>query len=150
MVEHLLCKQAVIGSIPFISTTQVSDHIITMKNIVLNAEKLTLDINIGVTDQERKFFQNIYLFIKFKFIEIPIACLSDDIKDTICYHEIANIILNHCRGKHFKLIEALAYDIFELVKRNIPSSVELQITVQKPNPLKNNQLKLAEFTYGEF
>lgn len=96
---------------------------------------LALELNLGLTSQERSSQQTVMLQIKIIFPKKPLACSSNDIKDTVCYATLIKIIQDFCRHQQFILIEELGEQLFTVIKNNIPPKCRLQLQVQKHRPL---------------
>ncbi len=103
----------------------------------LEINKLTLEIPIGVGDEERAKPQKIEFNISISFTYIPIGCHSGNIDDTICYAKLLKSIKLFCLNKEFYLIEQLTFSLHEHLKRYMLNSEDvLKLQVCKAPPLK--------------
>lgn len=130
----------------------VSDNffIENSSSYILSFDKLAIKVHLGVTDKERKNSQEIYLSLKVLFKAAPKACFNDDITDTICYDEIANIIKEFCVNKEFNLLEYLTYQLYQLIKAFInDSDIKIWLRVDKHPNLMTDLLGAASFTYHD-
>lgn len=105
----------------------------TKYSIIL--KDLALKLNLGLTNQERSKKQSILLQIKIIFPKKPLACSSNDIKDTICYATLIKKIQEFCKNKKFILVEELGEQLLNIIKNNIPKKCKVHLQVQKKRPL---------------
>ncbi|WP_266234288.1 dihydroneopterin aldolase [Rickettsia rhipicephali] len=65
----------------------------------------------------------------------PLATVTDNINDTVCYAEIVRLVQKLSQENHFNLIEYLAVQIYDIIYQNfIESKLEkifLNVTVTK-------------------
>ncbi|MFQ3886725.1 MAG: dihydroneopterin aldolase [Rickettsia conorii subsp. raoultii] len=65
----------------------------------------------------------------------PLATVTDNINDTVCYAEIVRLVQKLSQENHFNLIEYLAAQIYDIIYQNfIESKLEkifLNVTVTK-------------------
>ncbi len=107
-----------------------------MKSI-LEINKLILDISIGVENEERIIPQKIEFYISISFANIPAACHSGNINETICYAKLLESIRLFCLGKEFYLIEQLAFSLHQHLKGHMLHSKDiLKMQICKAPPLK--------------
>lgn len=98
---------------------------------------LRIDAVIGIYEWEQRIQQQISVNIEMGWDNRP-AAASDDIKDTLNYKEAANLVKALVAKSEFKLVEALAEHIAELLleKMNIPW---IRVTLGKPMAVTNSQ-----------
>ncbi len=72
---------------------------------------LILSVKLGVSVAERSYPQEISVSIELCYSELPVACQSDNIIDTVCYMQLTEALQNYCHDKEFKLIEHLAWQL---------------------------------------
>lgn len=98
---------------------------------------LRIDAVIGIYEWEQRILQQINVNIEMGWDNQP-AAKSDDIKDTLNYKEAANLVKALVAKSEFKLVEALAEHIAELLleKMNIPW---IRVTLGKPMAVTNSQ-----------
>ncbi len=75
----------------------------------------------------QKFYVNLILYVNTKK-----AGLSDDLKDTIDYKKIYDLVRYLVEEKKFKLIEALAENIAKIILDNFDLIKKIQVEVKKP------------------
>jgi dihydroneopterin aldolase len=99
------------------------------QNSVLKIDNYELLINIGVGENERREKQRILFSIEIHFQITPIAAISDEIKDTICYHSMCDKLAEF-NNRAFNTIEALAQENFTFIQ-NIFSANNIKLQVTK-------------------
>jgi len=99
---------------------------------------LTLQLHLGVTNEERATPQSIEFDIKISFDNLPDACSSDKIHETICYEKISESLESYLADKHFHLIEHLCHEVYQYIKNSFLSSKDkLNVKVSKKPPIDN-------------
>jgi len=98
---------------------------------------LRIDAVIGIYEWEQRIQQQINVNLEMGWDNRP-AANSDDIKDTLNYKEAANLVKALVAKSEFKLVEALAEHIAELLleKMNIPW---IRVTLGKPLAVTGSQ-----------
>ncbi len=100
---------------------------------VLHIEDLVIPAKIGVSEEERSKTQDISINLRLVFKSLPEACVSDNISETICYHNLCDTIREYISNKEFKLLERISREIFDLIQElDSFSSINLSIS-KKPN-----------------
>ena len=102
---------------------------------IMKINKYELFIYCGVDEYERKKKQKILLSVEIYFSILPKASMTDNVKDTICYHDVCSR-LKEFNSKTFKTIEALTYKIFTFL-RSIYQPHHLRLQVDKFPNIKN-------------
>jgi|TARA_B110001454_G_scaffold21800_1_gene21167 FolB domain-containing protein len=105
---------------------------------------------LGISDNERSIKQEISLNIRFN-TNLNKAGNSDNIKDTINYADVVEIIFQELNKVRFKLIESLAEYLVELLRTIYsPNSIEIEIFKINP-PLKHySDSKVKIHLYRKF
>ncbi len=98
-------------------------------NYQLTLEKLNLLVKLGHSIEERSLPQWVSVQIKFNFSRLPTACISDQLIDTICYATLAIELQQFCDKHSFKLIEALAYQLYQFLKKKLPKLLKIPINI---------------------
>ena len=94
----------------------------------LSLEQLKVPVFLGVSQAERKTKQTIEINLTIWFTELPKACHTDQLEDTICYAQLIDMIKNFCLKKPFCLIEYLGYELYKFLKKTITCShINLEI-----------------------
>jgi len=101
----------------------------------LKLHDLALNLRLGWPDEERRCKQTVSVSIILKFPAMPMGCETDDLTGTICYDQLTKTITTQCEKKSYKLIEHLAYDIYNQVKASHP--IDCQVSVSKQPPIEN-------------
>jgi 7,8-dihydroneopterin aldolase/epimerase/oxygenase len=92
-------------------------------------QKLNLLVKLGHSIEERSLPQWISLRIKFDFSNLPAACINDQLNDTICYANLADELQQFCENHSFKLIEALAYQLYQFLKKKLSDMTNNKINI---------------------
>ena len=98
-------------------------------NSQLILEKLNLHVKLGHSIEERSLPQWVSVQIKLGFDNLPPACINDQLNDTICYATLANELQQFCDKHCFKLIEALAYQLYQFLKQKLSKIIHNQINI---------------------
>lgn len=97
--------------------------------------KLSMDIHLGVTEEERSIPQAVTVDCKFFFPHLPKACTTDQLNDTICYHDIANAITRYAEGQSFHLLEYMCFSIVNIIEKYInDQTIKIWVKVKKCHP----------------
>ncbi|HEX2549780.1 MAG TPA: dihydroneopterin aldolase [Gammaproteobacteria bacterium] len=114
----------------------------------LNLHQLEIPVTLGWSAEERFHPQIILLNLEIIFAKPPKACLSDELTDTFCYHELSQLIGQHITKKEYRLIELLTRDIYEITKKFFvaESSVKISLTKKPKLPFENHGVT---FTFGD-
>jgi dihydroneopterin aldolase len=111
-------------------------------------KKVEFDIHLGCFDAESRNKQPIWVEFDIIFKNLPGACQSDSLNETICYATLSDAVGNFLHNKAFKTLEALAAAIFITVKPLTTPQSSLRIGVTK-HPTLNFPNESATFWYGE-
>ena len=110
--------------------------------------QLELTLHLGWPENEILKKQTVLLDIEIQFAKPPIACISDQLDDTICYSKLIQAIRDHILPKHFHLIEHLSHSIYQLIKpmASDPSKIIIHITKHPKIPAYTGSVR---FSYGD-
>jgi dihydroneopterin aldolase len=106
-------------------------------NYALVLEKLTIPVRLGCSEEERSLPQMVIINLKIFFSEKPKECESDNLNDAICYDKLSKSIQKFCADKTFNLIESLGYQIYQLLKQQLPEKIKFSLQVIKNPPIPN-------------
>lgn len=97
--------------------------------------------NVGVSKEERAEKQCIIVDAElfFNFKKVP---STDDIKNTIDYSQMHELIKNTAEKNEYKLIETLADNIAKEILKNLPAK-KVIIMVKKPMALAKKNVRYA-------
>ncbi len=107
----------------------------TSNNYVIKDIKLQL--YIGVTQEERSSLQEISINITILQSEKTMACITDEIKDTFCYKELIQSIIERFNGYEVALVERLGQLIYEHTKSMLDGNLKISVTVTKTPQIDN-------------
>lgn len=93
-------------------------------------EQVTVKTKLGVPEWERMTPQTIILDIEIGY-DLSQSCKSDAIEDTIDYGEVVNRIRDTLTEHSFKLVEALAEHVCQLILKEFKAE-SVKIKVAKP------------------
>src|SRR5690348_13078296 len=117
-----------------------------MGQCILAISGYKIPVKIGWSQEERQVPQAVQFDVRLRFKKIPTGCHTDQLKDTVCYFQLSERIKELCQLQEFHLVEKLAFETFQLLKRNLSDTAELQLTVTKLHPPMENLSNGASFT----
>lgn len=93
-------------------------------------EQVKVQTKLGVPDWERMVPQTIILDIEISY-DLSKSCQSDTIEDTIDYGQVVSRIRETLTEHSFKLVEALAEHICQMILREF-GGLSVKVKVAKP------------------
>lgn len=124
-----------------------------MKSITFHSMRindLSLSVKLGCSPEERAIPQEIRVSAELRFFEEPKGVWSDDLRETVCYAQICEVLREHVERKEFQLVEKLAGDFYHLVKCLVEHRAEISLIVHKVKPPVPGLLGGFEFRVGDF
>ncbi len=114
-------------------------QIATNKNYasVISLNDFRLSVNLGVPSNERSIKQEVSISFKFFFENQPQGFVTDNIKDTICYFEISQIVQHFCSKKEFQLLEFMCNGLYQEIRKAIPAAVKIWLKIEKWPAIEN-------------
>jgi dihydroneopterin aldolase len=103
----------------------------------LSLHDYQVKIRLGHTEEERSKPQPVLIDLILQFIELPKACDTDELQDTICYDTLTKQITEFCIDKSFALLEHFAKDLYDFVNNQIKNEINLSLRIKKPHPIEN-------------
>ncbi|MEY2769440.1 MAG: hypothetical protein RL359_1076 [Actinomycetota bacterium] len=94
----------------------------------------------GVFESERANGQDFYVDVELE-TDLTRAIFSDDVKDTINYAEVTDLVVEEITTDPVSLIEKLAGRIAERIKEDFPQVAGVTVTVHKPQAPVSAQVK---------
>jgi len=94
----------------------------------------------GVFETERASGQDFYVDVELE-VDLTRASVSDDVKDTINYAEVTDIVVKEITTNPVSLIEKLAGRIAERIKVTFAQAARVTVTVHKPQAPVSAQVK---------
>jgi dihydroneopterin aldolase len=85
----------------------------------------------GVFETERANGQDFFVDVELE-VDLTRASVSDDVKDTINYAEVTDIVVEEITTNPVSLIEKLAGRIAERIKVTFAQAARVTVTVHKP------------------
>lgn len=117
------------------ANTNTNLHAISNSNSkrssLLRIRGIELLVHLGWEEAEREQAQLVRFDIEIQFTQIPVACTSDELTDTICYAELITDLRHQFSKQSFRLIEHLAAAIYDAVKlhmHNNHANITIQLT----------------------
>lgn len=101
---------------------------------ILEVPGFIVNLHLGCEAWEREHTQEVKVFLKLKFLEENVSESSDELKDTVCYAELAETVKMVSKKSEYKLIEKFAKDVYLKLKENLNFKVQLDIKVHKLKP----------------
>lgn len=102
----------------------------------LQIRDFILNIHLGVEEEERAQTQPVLVTIDLFFLQAPVACMNDQLKDTFCYAALLPV-LTQAATKPFHLIEHLSYVLYQCITEITPKETKIKVTVHKKPKLEN-------------
>ena len=102
-------------------------------------ERLILTVHLGWSTTEREHVQQVYVDLHINYPNVPAACTNDELCDTDCYYQLSLELQKVCSAKPYKLLEALAHDLFHQVKTTLTGETNITLAVIKNPPMDNLQ-----------
>ena len=110
---------------------------------------LLLSVRLGWPKEERTDHQQVAVTLCLTFPEPPLACQTDQLADTICYHTLTEALKEGIRDKSFRLIECLAETLYQLTQAFLANpETRIQVHVTK-KPAIAGLTGGVTFSYGE-
>lgn len=97
----------------------------------LQIRQIHLPVNLGWRTKERSEEQNVLLDIDIYFKNPPAACETDHLDNTICYDQLIQTLYRQLSDKHYRLIEHLARDIYEIINASLPKDASAVVHLAK-------------------
>lgn len=100
----------------------------------LRIERLQDFVRLGCSPEERAHVQPVEMSVTLDFRQIPGACQSDELSETVCYEKISHIFRRQVAAGEYKTIECLAYRCFGELLELLQNGDELTVLIKKLNP----------------
>lgn len=120
-----------------------------MKKNTLSINKLELQVHLGWSEEERQGKQSVFIDIEIRYPDILRACLTDQLADTVCYHQLVDLIREKITPRPFHLIEHLSYEIYQITYPLLPEKSALSVRVLKHPQIEGVKDGVC-FSYGDF
>ena len=117
---------------------------------VLEFHGARLEVRLGCSAAERFAPQAVDLDLAVRFAELPVACASDRLEDTLCYAELIDAARAACVGREFHLVERLAHELFGHLRALVPPGAELWLRTTKLRPPVVGLTGGVAFSLGDF
>lgn len=92
---------------------------------------IELCLFLGWPDAERLDEQVVLLDLEITLPAPPHACVTDNLKDTVCYADLITAVHHHLGTRVFRLIEHVSYEIYQLIKPRLPKGAALSVHLTK-------------------
>jgi 7,8-dihydroneopterin aldolase/epimerase/oxygenase len=109
-----------------------------------------LAVRLGCGAEERARPQAVDLDLVVRFAELPPACESDKLEDTVCYAALIDAARALVRGREFHLVEKLAHELVGVFRPLVPPGAELWLRVTKLSPPVAELSGGVSFALGDF
>lgn len=117
---------------------------------ILEFRGARLEVRLGCSEAERARPQAVDLDVAVRFAELPVACASDKLEDTLCYAELIDAARAACVGREFHLLERLAHELFGRLRALVPPGAELWLRATKLRPPVVGLSGGVAFSLGDF
>ena len=112
----------------------------TLDTLFIN--DLIIPCILGVFDYERTDKQNVIINIELS-IDTKKAAKTDDVNDTVSYHDIANQIYDMVSNSQFSLLEKLAQAVADSCLQD-KRVAQVKVHIEKPKALKQAKSSAIE------
>lgn len=102
--------------------------------IQLTIRDYSLWCHLGCSPEEREPQQEVRISLSLGFAQLPHACKSDQLSDTICYAEICRQMNLLVKEKHFQTVEHLSFAIREQLAQYLKTENTWRLTLHKVKP----------------
>jgi dihydroneopterin aldolase len=109
-----------------------------------------LAVRLGCGADERATPQAVDLDVAVRFAEVPPACESDKLEDTVCYADLIAAARARVAGREFQLVERLAHELLGVIRPLVPPGAELWLRVTKLRPPVPDLAGGVAFSLGDF
>lgn len=92
---------------------------------------LQVQANIGWTDEERNTPQTLLVSVEIHYASLPLACTTDELSQTLCYHQLCNQIHEFTESISFRLIETFNHALYQFILALLPQETRLKLSVKK-------------------
>ena len=117
---------------------------------VLEFNGARLSVRLGCGAEERARPQPVDLDVAIRFAELPSACESDKLGDTVCYAALIEAARAAVAGREFHLVERLAHELCATLRPLVPPGAELWLRVTKLHPPVLGLSGGVAFSLGDF
>lgn len=97
----------------------------------LSFQTKELSMSLGCYPEEHIKKTPVVVKVKIDFQNLPKACDSDQLADTVCYDHLTQYIEKTCREKHFELVEHACKTLFDGLKALIKVSANIEVKITK-------------------
>ena len=119
-----------------------------MSTLEFNGARLS--VRLGCGDEERSRPQAVDLDVAIRFAELPAACETDKLGDTVCYAELIDAARDAVAGREFHTVERLAHELFSTLRPLVPPGAELWLRATKLHPPVADLSGGVAFSLGDF
>ena len=109
-----------------------------------------LAVRLGCGADERALPQPVDLDLAIRFAELPAACESDKLEDTVCYADLIAVARATVAPREFYLVEHLAHELLAAIRPLVPPGAELWLRVTKLRPPVADLAGGVAFSLGDF
>jgi FolB domain-containing protein len=118
-----------------------------MQNMLV-LKNFQLPVTLGWTAAERRQKQTVSVEIAIQRATPPRSCKTDRLNDTVCYAALIRYLQKSVADREFHLLEYLTTEIFHLLRKILPKTAKLQVSVTK-FPSLEGLAGGVSFSYGQ-
>jgi dihydroneopterin aldolase len=108
----------------------------------IRIEDVLVRTTIGVHDRERRAKQEVLLTLELE-VDLAAAARSDALEDAVDYEEVGSAVAALAGASSFRLVEALAGAVADLVLARFPLVDAVTVTAKKPAALAPARVSVA-------
>lgn len=121
----------------------------TPRAVTLEVPAIRLEVRLGCEAAERAVPQAVEIELRIRFADLPAACWTDELADTVCYAELAALLREHCAHREFRLVERLALELSGVVRARLPDGARLTLSAVKLAPPVPELVRGVRFTIDD-
>jgi dihydroneopterin aldolase len=100
----------------------------------LSIESLSVYCFLGCFEEEHRARQEVRVSLTVEFEQLPKACSSDRLEDTICYGTVCEKIQQIAKSQKFYTVEYLGNALFQNLEESFFKGNKWKLKVQKVSP----------------
>ncbi len=105
-----------------------------MSKFRISLSALRLPVSIGCEEEERRTLQTVRFDLEIALPSVPAGGVTDEVKDTVDYGQLAEVVRTAATREPYRLLERLALVVWEELRPLVPPDGQLTLRVTKEQP----------------